>query len=123
MLIAMHWANETEQISHRPYSTGFYFGEPGQYTAESAYYSGAEVCAIVSEWKQGSPVLSQRNKFSNGDVLELITRNHEPVSFVAAELCDEDGRQINCVPHPMQRFSMRLPMEAEPLSLIRKKLI
>ena len=39
------WVRETEQISHRPYSTGFYFGEPGQYTSESAYFSGAEICA------------------------------------------------------------------------------
>jgi len=117
------WVQETEQISHRPYSTGFYFGEPGQYTSESAYFSGAEVCAIVTGSEQGRAVLSQRNKFSNGDLLELITRDHEPVSFAASDLRDEDGIQIDSVPHPMQRFTMPLPITAEPLSLVRKKRI
>lgn len=115
------WVQETEQISHRPYSTGFYFGEPGQYTSESAYFSGAEVCAIVTGSEQGKAVLSQRNKFSSGDLLELITRDHEPVSFFASDLRDEDGIQIDSVPHPMQRFTMSLPIAAEPLSLVRKK--
>ena len=41
------WQREVLQISHRPYSTGFYFGQPGQYTANSAYFAGAEVCAVV----------------------------------------------------------------------------
>ena len=117
------WVQETEQISHRPYSTGFYFGDPGQYTSESAYFSGAEVCAIVTGLELGRAVLSQRNKFSSGDLLELITRDHEPVSFAASDLRDEDGMQIDSVPHPMQRFTMPLPIAAEPLSLVRKKRI
>ena len=117
------WLRETEQISHRPYSTGFYFGEPGQYTSESAYFSGAEVCAIVTGEKLGRAVLSQRNKFSAGDVMELITRDHEPITFTAADLRDEEGFEIDSVPHPLQCFSMPLPIDAEPLSLVRKKLI
>ena len=117
------WLRETEQISHRPYSTGFYFGEPGQYTSESAYCSGAEVCAIVTGEKLGRAVLSQRNKFSAGDVMELITRDHEPITFTAADLRDEEGFEIDSVPHPLQCFSMPLPIDAEPLSLVRKKLI
>lgn len=117
------WLRETEQISHRPYSTGFYFGEPGQYTSESAYFSGAEVCAIVTGEKQGRAVLSQRNKFSAGDVMELITRDHEPITFTAADLRDEEGFEVDSVPHPLQCFSMPLPIDAEPLSLVRKKVI
>ena len=117
------WIRETEQISHRPYSTGFYFGEPGQYTSESAYLSGAEVCAIVTGSEQGRAILSQRNKITSGDLLELVTRDHEPISFVASDLRDEEGQTIDSVPHPQQRFSMNLPIAAEPLSMVRKKRI
>ena len=117
------WIQETEQISHRPYSTGFYFGEPGQYISESAYFSGAEVCAIVTGSEQGRAILSQRNKFFSGDLLELITRDHEPISFIASDLRDEEGRTIDSVPHSQQRFSMSLPIVAEPLSMVRKKRI
>ena len=117
------WVQETEQVSHRPYSTGFYFGEPGQYTSESAYFSGAEVCAIVTGSKQGRATLSQRNKITRGDLLELVTRDHEPVPFVASDLRDEEGQAIDSVPHPLQRFSMSLPIDAAPLSMVRKKRI
>ena len=116
------WRRETEQISHRPYSTGFYFGEPGQYTSESAYFSGAEVCAVVEGTRQGRPLLSQRNKFSRGDVLELVTRDHEPVAFTADDLRSEEGEPIEFVPHPLQPFTMPLPLPAEPLSLVRRKM-
>lgn len=115
------WRRETEQISHRPYSTGFYFGEPGQYTSESAYFSGAEICAVVAGTREGRAVLTQRNKFEVGDELELVTRDRAPVSFFAADLRDEDGTPLQAVPHPLQRFTMPLPCPAEPLSLVRKK--
>lgn len=110
------WIRETEQISHRPYSTGFYFGEPGQYTSESAYFSGAEFCAVVEE----GGMLTQRNRFFQGETLELVTRDHLPIRFVAENMKNEEGEPIDSVPHPMQRFSMPLPIPAEPLSLIRK---
>ena len=116
------WVRETEQISHRPYSTGFYFGEPGQYTSESAYFSGAEFCAVVEGERQGRPLLTQRNKFSRGDVLELITPDATPVAFTAGDMRDLDGAPLQSVPHPMQPFTMPLPIQAAPLALVRRKM-
>ena len=117
------WQREVLQISHRPYSTGFYFGEPGQYTANSAYFAGAEVCAVVEGTApDGRAVLTQRNKFCAGDTLELITNDAPPVTFTAEMLRDADGLPLETVPHPMQRFTMPLPCAAAPLSLIRRKL-
>lgn len=121
--LAPVWQREVLQISHRPYSTGFYFGEPGQYTANSAYFAGAEVCAVVEGTApDGRAVLTQRNKFCAGDTLELITNDAPPVTFTAEALCDADGLPLETVPHPMQRFTMPLPCAAAPLSLIRRKL-
>ena len=111
------------QISHRPYSTGFYFGQPGQYTANSAYFAGAEVCAVVEGTApDGRAVLTQRNKFAVGDTLELVTNTAAPVTFTAQDLRDADGLPLESVPHPMQRFTMPLPCKAAPLSLVRRKL-
>ena len=117
------WQREVLQISHRPYSTGFYFGQPGQYTANSAYFAGAEVCAVVEgAAPDGRAVLTQRNKFSVGDTLELVTNAAPPVTFTAQDLRDADGLPLESVPHPMQRFTMPLPCRAAPLSLVRRKL-
>ena len=117
------WQREVLQISHRPYSTGFYFGQPGQYTANSAYFAGAEVCAVVEGTApDGRAVLTQRNKFAVGDTLELVTNTAAPVTFTAQDLRDADGLPLESVPHPMQRFTMPLPCKAAPLSLVRRKL-
>ena len=32
------WLRETDMVSHRPYCTGFYFGEPGEHYAEASYF-------------------------------------------------------------------------------------
>ena len=115
------WVRETEQISHRPYSTGFYFGEPGQYTSESAYFSGAMFSAVVEGTQDGRPLLTQRNKLSRGDVLELVTPDAPPVEFVADDIRDLDGTPLETVPQPMRPFTMPLPIEAAPLALVRIK--
>ena len=65
-------------------------------------------------------MLTQRNRFFAGEILELVTRDHPPIRFVAEDMKNEEGEPIDSVPHPMQRFSMPLPIPAEPLSLIRK---
>ena len=116
------WRRETEQISHRPYSTGFYFGEPGQYTSESAYFSGAQVCAVVDGVQDGRPLLSQRNKLRRGDVLELVTPDAPPVEFIAEDMRDLDGTPLDTVPQPMRPFTMPLPIKAAPLALVRLKM-
>lgn len=116
------WVRETEQISHRPYSTGFYFGEPGQYTSESAYFSGAMFCAVVEGTQDGRPLLTQRNKLSRGDVLEVVTPDAPPVTFVADDIRDLDGTPLESVPQPMRPFTMPLPIEAAPLALVRRKM-
>ena len=116
------WVRETEQISHRPYSTGFYFGAPGQYTSESAYFSGAMFCAVVDGVYNGLPLLSQRNKITRGDLLELVTPEAPPVTFVAEDIRDLDGTPLESVPQPMRPFTMPLPLKAAPLALVRRKM-
>ena len=41
------WRDEVMAVSHRPYSTGFYFGQPGQYTGDACYFSRYDVMAVV----------------------------------------------------------------------------
>ncbi len=115
------WRDEVNKVSHREYSTGFFFGEPGQYYKDSMYFSDAEVCAVVEgKAENGLTRLTQRNKFWLGDTLELVTRENEPIAFEVTGLFDAEGNSIESTPHPMMEFMMKLPVEAEPLSIIRK---
>ena len=41
------WVDETDMVSHRPYTTGFYFGQPGQHYAEASYQTAAPLWKAV----------------------------------------------------------------------------
>lgn len=115
------WVRETENLSHRPYSTGFYYGQPGQYPSDSAYFSGAEICAVVEQCgEDGMARLTQRNKFSTGDRLELLTADAPPIPFTAAGMRLPDGTAIDSTPRAMMEFSMPLPAVCPPLSILRR---
>lgn len=120
--LAPLWIEETDKVSHRPYSTGFYYGYPGQHDSQSSYISTYDVVAVVEACdEQGNAVLTQRNKFSAGDELELLGRDAPPHRFIAGEMRDDEGNEIIAAPHAMMRFSMKLPCRAEPLSILRKE--
>lgn len=117
------WRNEVNKVSHRAYSTGFYFDEngPGQHYADAMYTSDCDVAAVVESCDdEGNAVLTQRNKFYRGDVLELLTPDSEPVSFTASVINNSEGSEIESTPHPMMELRMKLPMHAPKYSLLRK---
>ena len=105
------WRDEVDMLSHRPYSTGFYFGQPGQYTDDARYESAADVVAVVETCEADTALLTQRNKFLRGDELELLVPGGDPVAFIASELYDADGLPIADVRRAMMPF--RMPLDEE----------
>lgn len=115
------WVRETEMVSHRPYTTGFYFGEPGQHYAEGSYSSLASVAAVVESCDAGgNAVLTQRNKICSGDLLELLLPQGAPVAFPAGELWDAEGNPISDTRRAMMQFRMKLPASAPACAVVRK---
>ena len=114
------WLDECYKMSHREYSTGFYFGEPGEYYRDNMYSSDADVVAVVEDWDGTEARLTERNKFFRGDTLELLNRDGKPVRFVCEDLRDGEGNPIDCANHPVMPLRMRLPAPAERLSILRK---
>ncbi|MBR5095352.1 MAG: U32 family peptidase [Oscillospiraceae bacterium] len=115
------WIAETEKCSHRPYTTGFYFGEPGQHHGEASYSATADIVAVVRSCEEnGSALLTQRNKLVPGDALELMLPGERPLPFTADELFDAEGLPIPEVHRAMMPFRMVLPATASSLSIVRK---
>ena len=114
------WIQETEMISHRPYTTGFFYGEPGQHYQEGMFLRKAKVVAMVEECAEdGSALLTQRNKFSAGQPLELLAPGQKPLAFTADALFDEEGNPIPDTRRAMMRFRLQLPVWAPSGSLVR----
>lgn len=115
------WIDEVNKVSHRPYCTGFYYGDPGQHYADASYFSDADVCAVVEQCDEnGYAVLTQRNRFCTGDIVELMTNDAEPVQFTVGEMKNESGESISSTPHAMMKFEMQLPRKCSELSILRR---
>ena len=114
------WRDEVEHVSHRPYSTGFYFGEPGQYTANGRYIRDWQICAVVESCTpEGLATLSLRNKFAAGDTVEVVGPDSKPFSMVVPPMEDLEGNALLEPKTPQSRFTMRLPRPVPPLSFVR----
>ena len=114
------WRDEVEHVSHRVYSTGFYYGFPGQYTENSRYIREWQVCAIVESCTpEGLATCSLRNKFTHGDTLEAVGPDLRPFAFEVGEMLDAEGTALTEPKTPQMRFTLRLPKPVPPYSILR----
>lgn len=115
------WRNEVEHVSHRVYSTGFYFGFPGQYTENSRYIRDWQICAIVESCDEtGLAVCSLRNKFREGDILEAVGPDLRPFQIQAKSMKDENGNPLDEPKTPQMKFTMQLQKPVPPCSILRR---
>ena len=114
------WRNEVDHVSHRIYSTGFYYGEPGQYTENSRYIREWQVTAIVESCDEnGLALCSLRNKFSEGEQLEVVGPDMRPFTITAQGMTDTDRNPLAGPRTPESKFYLPLPYPVPPFSIIR----
>ena len=114
------WRDEVEHVSHRHYSTGFFYGQPGQYTENSRYLREWQICAVVERCDaDGNAVLSLRNKFRTGDTVELVGPDFRPILWTAGAMEDMDGIPLSEPRTPQMVFKMKLPQRVPPMSFVR----
>ena len=115
------WRNEVEHVSHRIYSTGFYYGEPGQYVENSRYIRQWQICAIVTSCDEnGLALCSLRNKFRAGDELEAVGPDLRPFPFSVGSMTDLDGNALDEPRTPQMEFYLQLPKQVPALSILRR---
>ena len=114
------WRDEVDHVSHRIYSTGFYFGHPGQYTENSRYIRQWQVCAIVESCDEnGLALCSLRNKFAAGYELEVVGPDLRPFPLTVPEMQDMDGNVLTEPRTPQMPFYIQLPKPVPPLTILR----
>ncbi len=114
------WRDEVDHVSHRIYSTGFYYGFPGQYTENSRYIRQWQVCAIVESCDaSGNALCSLRNKFSEGEALEAVGPDLRPFEIIAGGMTDPEGTSLPEVRTPEMKFYMNLGKQVPPLTILR----
>ena len=114
------WRDEVEHVSHRPYATGFFYGEPGQYTEHGRYIRDWQICAVVEDCDEtGLAQLSLRNKFAAGDTVEIVGPDCKPFSVVVPPMTDMDGNELLEPRTPQSQFRMQLPKQVPVGSFVR----
>jgi len=114
------WRDEVDHVSHRIYSTGFYYGYPGQYTENSRYIRQWQVCAIVESCdEQGLALCSLRNKFAQGQCVEIVGPDLRPYEITVGGMSDLEGNSLTEPRTPEMRFYMNLGKKVPPLTIIR----
>ena len=115
------WRDEVDHVSHRIYSTGFYYGFPGQYTENSRYIREWQICAIVESCdEKGLALCSLRNKFAAGAELEVVGPDLRPFPIVAEHMTDLDGLPLDEPKTPQMKFYMQLPQQVPSLTIVRR---
>ena len=114
------WRDEVDHVSHRPYATGFYYGHPGQFYANSRYIREWQVVALVTDCdEEGNATLSLRNKFRTGDVVELVGPDLRPFSMTVPQMTDTEGQLLEEPRNPQMTFHMKLPRRVPPFTVLR----
>ena len=113
---------ETEKISHRTYSTGFYFGdEPGEMPDRGQYTRNYELVAICQGREGDYLRLTQRNRFFAGQEVDILQPGREPVLATLEQLKNGDWEPIEKAPHAEMTVYWKTDLEVQPGAYLRVK--
>ena len=120
----MEWYKaEIGKCTYRQFTTGFYFGKPDENTQiydSNTYineYIYLGICGEINE--KGLVRIEQRNKFSVGDMIEIMKPNGENVETKVLAMFNEDGEAVDCCPHPKQIVYLQLDKQPEVYDILR----
>ena len=117
---------ELKKVSHRPYYTGFYFGKPddaAQVYTDSSYIREYDLVGIVLDYddKTKTVTVSQRNRFFEGDEIEILEPKKPFTTLKIENMVDEKGEKISVAPHAMMTVKFDAKEKISVGAMIRKQ--
>ena len=122
----MDWyRDQISNCTYRLFTTGFFYGKPGtdaQIYDSNTYVKEYTYLGIVGEPnEQGYYQISQRNKFSVGETIEVMKPSGENLEVTVRAIYDEEGNACESAPHPKQILYLDLGVPLEPFDLLRRR--
>lgn len=118
------WKKNLEKISHRRYSTGFFYGNNGEQSYESStYVREYDIIGIVKEYNHETKTatIEQRNRVFNGDTVEIIRPKTENFEVKLTNMKNEKGENIEKANHAQMIFTANVDVELKPNDFIIMK--
>lgn len=115
---------EISKCTYRQYTTGFFYGKPSDaqiydnstYNKEYTYLG-----SILGANAGGLYGLTQKNKFSVGEEIEIMKPDGRNILVTVKRIVDENGADMDSCPHPKQQIYVDLGEELEDYDILRRK--
>ena len=115
---------EMEKMSHRVYTTGFNFGplQNGQELNTGGYVRTWDVCALYRDQQGNRLIVDQRNRFFEGDILEVLEPGQKPYTLTVRDLVREaDGTRTEAANKATEVYSFAVDRPVSPDAILRRK--
>ena len=122
-MVDPRWKHELAKLYHRPYSTGFYFGDPKEIQPMfSNTHTGSihRFIGIVLNCNESNRAMVEiRNRISVEETVEILTPYGPSISSKIRKILDNQDREI---PHaqPNTISSLFLDFPCRPMDIVRK---
>ena len=122
----MPWyLDQISNCTYRQFTTGFFYGKPDETTQiydSNTYVKEYTYLGIVGERnEQGCYQIEQRNKFSVGEMIEVMKPDGRNVEVTVKAIYDDKGQSMESCPHPQQILYIDLGMELDQYDILRRK--
>lgn len=119
-----YYKEEIAKCTYRQFTTGFYFQKPDETTQiydSNTYVKEYTYIGMVEECKDGKIKLTQRNKFSVGEEIEVMNPDGSNELLTVSAIEDEEGNAMESAPHPKQIIWVELNKELPKGYILRRK--
>lgn len=122
------FTHELEVVSHRPYSTGFFFGPATQAVDQKGYIQYGDWVGEVQssdpiEDDQWEVLFACRNRLSYGDVVEILSPGEPVRQLTIRNLCrvyaDGTHEKVKCANVSMETYSFESDIPLKKDDMIR----
>lgn len=120
------WMEELRKVSHRDYTTGFYFGKPGgteQHYASSSYIREYDMVGTAEDYDEKSQMakIVQKNRFFKGDEVEFLCPDGSFFTQIIEYMTDADGNELEVANRPQSIAYIKTDKKVSKDSFMRKK--
>ena len=120
------WLDELQKVSHREYTTGFYFNKPteqDQIYGSSSYIQTSDFIGLVLSYDAKSQLatIEQRNNMKLGQEIEIIQPKGKTFIQNIDVMMNDEGLPIEVAPHAQQIIKIKMNEPVEPYAMLRRK--
>lgn len=117
------YLNEVRKTTYRPFTEGFFFNKTtkeDQIYENNTYVNGATYIGTARDNDGKYFNMTQKNKFSVGETLEIMKPNGENINAKVLEILNMYGESMESAPHAKEELKVRFSYMPEEGDIIRR---